>query len=88
MDALTLVLWTGTALFLASFAASASGSVGAEEKDPPISRTGSRSKMRGSDPHAGERPCGTICAAFPLCVMLHEKDPSVRNLVIILSTGP
>jgi hypothetical protein len=28
---------------------------------------------------------GPIYAAFPLCVMLHKKGASVRNLVIILS---
>ena len=33
----------------------------------------------------GSISAGPIYAAFPLCVMLHKKGASVRNLVIILS---
>ena len=33
----------------------------------------------------GSISAGPIYAAFPLCVMLHKKGTSVRNLVIILS---
>ena len=33
----------------------------------------------------GSLSAGPIYAAFPLCVMLHQKGASVRNLVIILS---
>ncbi|MEA5137487.1 MAG: permease [Candidatus Fimivivens sp.] len=34
----------------------------------------------------GSISAGPIYAAFPLCVMLHKKGASVRNLVIILSS--
>lgn len=34
----------------------------------------------------GSISAGPIYAAFPLCVMLHRKGASVRNLVIILSS--
>jgi uncharacterized membrane protein YraQ (UPF0718 family) len=33
----------------------------------------------------GSISAGPIYAAFPLCVMLHKKGASIRNLVIILS---
>lgn len=33
----------------------------------------------------GSLSAGPIYAAFPLCVMLHKKGASIRNLVIILS---
>lgn len=33
----------------------------------------------------GSVSAGPIYAAFPLCVMLHQKGASIRNLVIILS---
>ena len=33
----------------------------------------------------GSVSAGPIYAAFPLCVMLHKKGASIRNLVIILS---
>lgn len=34
----------------------------------------------------GSISAGPIYAAFPLCVMLHKKGASVRNLVVILSS--
>ncbi|WP_312047460.1 permease [Anaerotignum sp.] len=34
----------------------------------------------------GSISAGPIYAAFPMCVMLHKKEASVRNLVIILSS--
>ncbi len=34
----------------------------------------------------GSISAGPIYAAFPLCVMLHKKGASIRNLVIILSS--
>lgn len=34
----------------------------------------------------GSISAGPIYAAFPLCIMLHKKGASVRNLVIILSS--
>lgn len=34
----------------------------------------------------GSISAGPIYAAFPMCVMLHKKGASVRNLVIILSS--
>lgn len=34
----------------------------------------------------GSISAGPIYAAFPMCVMLHKKGASVRNIVIILST--
>lgn len=34
----------------------------------------------------GSISTGPIYAAFPMCVMLHKKGASVRNLVIILSS--
>jgi uncharacterized membrane protein YraQ (UPF0718 family) len=34
----------------------------------------------------GSLSAGPIYAAFPLCVMLHKKGASIRNIVIILSS--
>lgn len=56
-------------------------------KDKIIKYLGKESKAKGAilSLVLGSISAGPIYAAFPLCVMLHKKGASIRNLVIILS---
>ena len=56
-------------------------------KDKIVKLLGKESKTKGVilSIILGSISAGPIYAAFPLCVMLHKKGASVRNLVIILS---
>lgn len=56
-------------------------------KDKIIKYLGKGSKAKGAilSLVLGSISAGPIYAAFPLCVMLHKKGASIRNLVIILS---
>ncbi len=56
-------------------------------KEKIIKYLGKEAKMKGVVLSflLGSISAGPIYAAFPLCVMLHKKGASVRNLVIILS---
>ncbi len=56
-------------------------------KDKIVKLLGKESKIKGVifSIILGSISAGPIYAAFPLCVMLHKKGASVRNLVIILS---
>lgn len=56
-------------------------------KEKIIKYLGKESKTKGVvlSLVLGSISAGPIYAAFPLCVMLHKKGASVRNLVIILS---
>lgn len=57
-------------------------------KDKIMKYLGKESKLRGIvlSLALGSVSAGPIYAAFPMCVMLHKKGASIRNLVIILSS--
>ena len=56
-------------------------------KEKILKHLGKESKAKGVvlSLILGSISAGPIYAAFPLCVMLHKKGASIRNLVIILS---
>lgn len=58
------------------------------EKDVIAKYLGSESKLKGAffSFLLGSVSAGPIYAAFPICVMLHKKGATVKNIVIILSS--
>lgn len=57
-------------------------------KDTIMKYLGKKSKLKGIILSfvLGSVSAGPIYAAFPICVMLHKKGASIRNIIIILSS--